>query len=628
MAIYHLTAKAYSRKDGHSSTAGAAYRAGVCIEDLRTGEKHDYTRRSGVAFSALCLPGNATADRAEFWNQVEAHHRRGDAITCREVEVSLPAELGADARQHVAHAFAKHLADTYGVAADLAIHEPSRRGDERNHHAHILLSACAVSADGTLGRKAEALDPIACKRAKRPTLADTQRKHWANMVNAATEAAGHAGRVDHRSLAEQKANAAAQGDFKAAATLDRLPTKHEGKATTQARRRGERVPRARRNDRRQQANARRLEAHEARFQRLKDDAHSQGRLTPYDEQAAHARALLERTSQGRARLRKAYNPTPTRTASNGQPRQQRRALGEPLTRNSRDSGSDRNSRHAHGLGALPAVPPLNHSSTGRRPGGSPGGLGPHPAGPGGLLRPNAQGHSGPGSPLQRLRAQRGGLVPPGPSARTRGGLPQGVGKVERLEELRATLMATASMEKAIAAILAGAAQALAQPQTLTPWQRSTARGVLETHQAQAEALAAMETAAEKRKRTRARLRLARADAADTSQATGLGAAAMRAVGLTPAQDKEAQDMRDALARAKRRHGRATHAHEDAKQAHQQATTAAEKARTDFAGAFGFEVPRFDARPEPQAADKPTPQASPVPHSPVPTPRPPRLSRRP
>ncbi len=599
MAIYHLTAKAYSRKDGHSSTAGAAYRAGVCIEDLRTGEKHDYTRRSGVAFSALCLPGNATADRAEFWNQVEAHHKRGDAITCREVEVSLPAELDADARQHLAHTFAKHLADTYGVAADLAIHEPSRGGDERNHHAHILLSACAVSADGTLGRKAEALDPIACKRAKRPTLADTQREHWANMVNAAMEAAGHTARVDHRSLAEQKAAAAERGDFKAAATLDRLPTKHEGKATTQARRRGERVPRARRNDRRQQANARRLEAHEARFQRLKDEAQAQGRLTPHDEQAAHARALLERTSEGRARLRKAYNPPPTRTPSNGKPQQ--RGLGAPLTRDSRHRGSHGHSGHAHGLGALPALRPLNHSSTCRRPGGGPGGPGPHPAGPGGLLRPDASRHSGAGSPLQRLRTQRGGVASRAPSARTRGGLPEGAGKVERLEELRATLAATASMEKAIAAILAGAAQALARPQTLTPWQKATARGVLETHQAQTEALAAIDTAEEKRTHTRARLRLARADAADTSQATGVAAAAMRAVGLTPAQDKEADAMRAALARAKRRHERAKRADEGAKQTHQEATQAAEKARTDFAGAFGLEVPRFDARPAPQPA---------------------------
>lgn len=307
MAIYHLTAKAYSRKDGHSSTAGAAYRAGVCIEDARTGETHDYTRRKGVAFSALCMPGGATADRGEFWNAVEAHHKRGDAITCREVEVALPAELSDDARRQLAQTFAQHLADTYGVAADLAIHEPSHGGDERNHHAHILLSACSVSADGTLGKKAEALDPIACKRAKprRPTLADAERPRWADMVNAALEWAGAEARVDHRSLVDQQAEAAARGDFKRFAQLDRIPTRHEGKALTQARRKGERPKRVRRNDRIQRVNDQRLAAQEDRFRELKAQAKADGRLAEADEQTLHARALLERRQDTRARLREA-----------------------------------------------------------------------------------------------------------------------------------------------------------------------------------------------------------------------------------------------------------------------------------------------------------------------------------
>lgn len=175
--------------------------------------------------------------------------------------------------------------------------------------------------------------------------------------------------------------------------------------------------------------------------------------------------------------------------------------------------------------------------------------------------------------------------------------------MERLEELRATLAATASMEKAIAAILRGAALALARPQALTPWQKDTARRVLATHEAQGQAWEAVGKAAEKRGQTRAHLRLARADAADTSQATGVAAAALRAVGLTPAQDKDADAMRDALNRAKRRHERAKRADEGAKQTHQEATQAAEKARADFAEVFGLEVPRFDARPEPEASTK-------------------------
>lgn len=303
MAIYHLTAKAYSRKDGKSSTGGAAYRAGVCIEDARTGEVHDYTRRSGVAFAALCLPGGASADRAEFWNRVEAHHKRGDAITCREVEVALPAELDADARRELAHAFAKHLSDTYGVAADVAIHEPSNGGDERNHHAHILLSACSVNADGTLGKKAEALDPIACKKAQRPSLADTQREHWARMVNTALAKAGSTVRVDHRRLDAQQADAAQRGDFATAARLDRRATQHEGKELTAARRRGHTPKRVRNNDRVKAAATRRFDRHTRRFEELKAKAAKDGTLVQVDEQALHARALLERRKEGVQRFR-------------------------------------------------------------------------------------------------------------------------------------------------------------------------------------------------------------------------------------------------------------------------------------------------------------------------------------
>lgn len=310
LAIYHLTAKAYSRSGGHSSTAGAAYRAGVRIEDALTGTVHDYTRRQGVAFSALCLPGEQTADRAEFWNRVEAHHKRGDAITCREVEVALPAELSAEKRQELAHGFARHLAERYGVAADVAIHEPSKGGDERNHHAHILLSACSVNPDGSLGKKAVALDPIACKRAKQPTLAEREREFWATAVNRMLASEGMAARVDHRSLLSQQAAAVQNDDFAKAAQLDRPATKHEGKTVTQARRRGERLPRAKRNDRVRKAADSRVIAHAERFEALRAQAAAEGRLAHVDEQALHAQALLERRKESAVRLRAAAQPSP------------------------------------------------------------------------------------------------------------------------------------------------------------------------------------------------------------------------------------------------------------------------------------------------------------------------------
>lgn len=220
MAIYHLTAKHVSRSDGRSATASAAYRAGCKIVDQRTGEVHDYTKKRGVMHSEIILPGGGSMDRSALWNGVEKHHKRGDAVPAREVEISLPSELPAEQRQALALAFARELAEKYGVAVDVALHEPrtvtdrdlekkpnqhweidpvTGRRHNGNWHAHILMTACSMDEHGKLGKKVEVLDPVHCKRAKIPNLAERERPRWAEIENAALAAAGVSARVDHRS---------------------------------------------------------------------------------------------------------------------------------------------------------------------------------------------------------------------------------------------------------------------------------------------------------------------------------------------------------------------------------------------------------------------------------------------
>lgn len=223
MAIYHLSAKPISRGAGRSATAAAAYRAGDYIHDERTGLEFDYTHKTGVLHAELILPGGGSADRAAFWNALELHHKRQDAILAREVEIALPAELTPEQRQELAVGFARELADRYGVAADVALHAPRPLGDaelarnphqhheldpERgrhngNWHAHILLSACHVSPEGELGRKAVELDPIHCQRHHLESMAEREREHWAERANLALERAGHEAQLDHRSHAER-----------------------------------------------------------------------------------------------------------------------------------------------------------------------------------------------------------------------------------------------------------------------------------------------------------------------------------------------------------------------------------------------------------------------------------------
>lgn len=201
MAIFHLSARPpIARSAGRSATAAAAYRAGVLIVDQRTGLRHDYTARRGVLHSTIYLPGGIQiSDHAGFWNSLEMHHKRADAVLAREVVIALPAELTAAQRIALAEQFSRSIADRFGVASSLSVHAPGREGDQRNYHAHILNSACLVASDGNFGKKAVLLDPIHCKRAKISDSVDWLRPQWEQMVNAALAAAGHAERIDHRS---------------------------------------------------------------------------------------------------------------------------------------------------------------------------------------------------------------------------------------------------------------------------------------------------------------------------------------------------------------------------------------------------------------------------------------------
>ena len=245
MAIYHLSVKPISRSDGRSVTAAAAYRAAAKISDVRTGELHDYTRKQGVVSVTIITPKLApkwSQDRSQIWNAAELAETRKNATVAREFEIALPSELNATQRQQLAHEFAQELVTQHGCIADVAIHQPGKEGDQRNHHAHILLSTRRLGPDG-FTEKTRELDDYNSG----PKWVKKWRERYAQLQNQYLQQAGSEQRVDHRSYKDQG--------------LDSIPTCHLGpSATAYERRTG--LPSKKRQNWEEYANQRLLAAKE------------------------------------------------------------------------------------------------------------------------------------------------------------------------------------------------------------------------------------------------------------------------------------------------------------------------------------------------------------------------------
>jgi hypothetical protein len=198
MAIYHLRASMISRSQGRSATAAIAYRVAERIEDRRTGLTFDYAARGGVDHTEILAPDRApdwVRDRSELWNRVEESETRKNSQVAREVRVALPDELTHAQRLELVREFVRGQFVDRGMVADIALHAPGRAGDERNHHAHILLTTREIDAEGftTKNRDWNKVEVL-----------EGWREAWARDSNAALERAGIEDRVDHRTLVAQR----------------------------------------------------------------------------------------------------------------------------------------------------------------------------------------------------------------------------------------------------------------------------------------------------------------------------------------------------------------------------------------------------------------------------------------
>lgn len=204
MAIFRFAATVISRSKGRSSVAAAAYRAGEELVDERTGAVHDYTRKSDIQHSEIMAPEGApdwSLDRPALWNAVEAGERRKDAQLAREVQLALPRELDADRQIALLRSFVRDEFVSRGMVADFSLHDHTGSDGQPQPHAHVMLTMRSIDETG-FGLKVRDWNS--------DELLVHWREQWAHQANAQLAEAGEDVRIDHRTLAAQRAEAMAQ----------------------------------------------------------------------------------------------------------------------------------------------------------------------------------------------------------------------------------------------------------------------------------------------------------------------------------------------------------------------------------------------------------------------------------
>src|SRR5580704_7515536 len=181
MAIYRFEAKVISRGGGRSTvgaaayrtgkwagtvsvrtgksvTSAAAYRAAAELEDERTGQRYDYTKKRGVLGAEIMLPEGASPwmqDRSALWNAVETIEKRKDAQLARDFILTLPHELDHEQRVALTREFVAEQFCARGYVADIAWHAPDKAGG-LNFHAHVMTPMRKIEGTGFARKKERA----------------------------------------------------------------------------------------------------------------------------------------------------------------------------------------------------------------------------------------------------------------------------------------------------------------------------------------------------------------------------------------------------------------------------------------------------------------------------------------
>ena len=177
MALYRFEVKAISKGKGLSAVGAAAYRSGQRLWN-HEGQLFDYANKSDVLETKIFAPETAPAwifDRETLWQRVEQNETRANARLARELIISLPHELKHEDHRQMITRFVSNNLLSLGMVADVAWHHPHKGEEDRNVHAHILITNRPLNGEGFAAKR----DPFW----DRKWVITRWRKNWAEALN-------------------------------------------------------------------------------------------------------------------------------------------------------------------------------------------------------------------------------------------------------------------------------------------------------------------------------------------------------------------------------------------------------------------------------------------------------------
>jgi hypothetical protein len=163
------------------------------IHDPRIATTHDYRKKGDGDLLASGITG-WDGDAESLGQAMSLAEKRGDACEGRSAIIAVPHELTVKQSSALVADWCRHLNERHGVACAWVIHAPDEAGDERNIHAHVVITGRRSTGDA-LGEKARELDD----RKTGPAAIEAWRAAWGDLAERALKQAGAAQPVDMRS---------------------------------------------------------------------------------------------------------------------------------------------------------------------------------------------------------------------------------------------------------------------------------------------------------------------------------------------------------------------------------------------------------------------------------------------